>query len=206
MIDIECGPVSDLRRFKLTLPAKPLTLGVFVSGGIDSAILYYMMLKINQEVGNIHTIIPYTILRKEGSRLFAEPVIKYVSGLFDTTAHLSIVGDNTLSEEDQVRSGVNQVLQTTKTDIVYVGVIEQLSQHMTGWSPIPSKQGIKFRTPLSYLNKSHIIDLVYKLRQEHLLEITHSCIHEVGRCNICNGCNERSWAFAQLGIEDIGKV
>lgn len=206
MIDVDCGPTGDIRKFQLTLPAEKFRLGVFVSGGIDSAILYYMMCKVNRESGNLYTIIPYTMMRKEGSRLFAEPVIKYISGLFNIVADLTIVGNNTLPEDEQIKSGIQQVIRSNLVDIAYVGVIHQLPIHMVGWVPIPTKQNKVFKTPLIGLNKSHVIDLVYKLGQEHLLTITHSCIFESGRCGKCNGCNERSWAFNKLNIKDIGTI
>jgi asparagine synthetase B (glutamine-hydrolysing) len=85
----ECGPDNDRRILSLSLPKyhkiQPWNknLGVLVSGGIDSALLYYLLLKQNQEQGNTHNIKAYTILRKEGSRQYALPVINYINSLFN---------------------------------------------------------------------------------------------------------------------------
>ena len=206
MIDILCGPADDIRRFRFELPEESLKLGVLVSGGIDSALLYYLLLKLNSECGNRHEIIPYSVMRREGSRTFAEPVISYISGLFGKKMPLTVVGNNELPEDKQVKSGVYEALIRHRVDIVYVGVIEQLPAHMVGWSPIPASESSRFKMPFVHLNKSHIIDLVYQVGQEHLLDITHSCIFDTGRCVTCNGCREREWAFTLLGKKDTGKV
>ena len=91
--------------------------------------------------------------------------------------------------------------------MVYLGLIEQLPQHMVGWQPILYKERPQFKAPMSVLNKSHIIDLVIKLNQQSLFYITHSCsVQELGRCNTCNGCNERQWGFDQLGQTDPSMI
>jgi len=202
---IECGPSDDIRELIFDLPKGNKRLAVFVSGGIDSAILYYMLMKMNSEQNNPHTIMPLTMLRTEGSRLYAKPVINYINSLFGLPPQdLITIGDNTLPEDQQIRSGVLRVFKYSIADIVYIGVIETLDIHMIGWQPIPARETDILKTPFKNLNKSHIIDLAYLLGQEKLIELSHSCIHELGRCNNCNGCNERSWAFTQILKNDIG--
>lgn len=206
---IQCGPKDNLRSITITLPDIKSRIGVFVSGGIDSAILYYLLLLKNKEIGNLHDIQPLSIMRKEGSKYFSSLVVAHVNQEFQIPYNSPIiVGDNTLPEEEQVKSGVNQALNSG-FDIVYAGVIEQLPQHMINWQPIPSKETLRFKTPFQLINKSHIIDLVFKYKQEALFYITHSCAGEqsqIGRCNGCNGCNERSWGFMQLGLTDPGTL
>ena len=204
-----CGPTSDKRSATITLPDEPKKIGVLVSGGLDSAILYYLILAENEQLGNIHEIVPLTVLRKEGSKNFAKLVVAHVNDHFKKDyVDPIIVGDPSLPEEEQVKSGVKQALKSG-FDIVYVGVIEQLPQHMINWQPIPSKETAKFKTPFQSINKSHIIDMIVKLKQESLFYITHSCSGEqsqVGRCNGCNGCNERRWGFEQLELTDPGTI
>ncbi len=200
-----CGPDHDIRSLEICLPEKPSKIGVFVSGGIDSAILYYLLHLENKD--NKHTIVPFSIMRKEGSKYFSHLVPTHIqSELGLPLTKPIIVGKPNLPEDQQVKSGVMEVFQKGY-DFVYVGVIEQLPLHMVGWQPIPATETEKFKTPLAKLNKSHIIDLVKKLKQEALFAITHSCSSlELGRCYNCNGCNERSWAFKQLDLEDPGKI
>ena len=208
-MNIICGPKNDQRTVTITLPQNKSRIGVFVSGGLDSAILYYLLLLENKLTGNIHEITPLSVMRKEGSKYFSSLVIGHVNQSFQLPyKDPLIVGDNTLPEEDQVKSGVNQAL-AQGFDMTYVGVIEQLPQHMINWQPIPYKETARFKTPLQSLNKSHVVDIIVRLKQEPLFYITHSCAGEqsqIGRCNGCNGCNERHWGFEQLNLVDPGTI
>jgi len=201
---IECGPEPDRRLFELSLPPENLSrIGVFVSGGLDSALLYYLLKQVNHEAGNHHQVIPFSVLRKEGSEHYANPVINYVNSCFgESPQELNVVGDNTLPEDKQVESGVVEVLTHDMCDIAYVGVIETLPIHAIGWSPIITIETHNFKTPFAKLNKSHITDIVFQLNLHKLFELTHSCITPITRCGNCNGCNERRWGFEQLGRVD----
>lgn len=208
-MNITCGPKDDLRTISISLPKKKSKIGVLVSGGIDSAILYYLLLLENQLRGSIHEILPISIMRKEGSRYCSSIVVGHVNSHFNIPfQEPQVVGDNTLPEEVQVKSAVDEAL-TAGFNIVYAGVIEQLPQHMINWEPIPSRETAKFKTPFQSVNKSHIIDMIVKLKQETLFYLTHSCsdsAYQVGRCNKCNGCNERAWAFERLVLSDPGTI
>ena len=208
-MNIQCGTNNDLRTISITLPKKESRIAVLVSGGLDSAILYYLLLLENKLRGSIHEIVPISVMRKEGSKYFSSLVIGHVNQMFQLPySDPIIVGDNTLAEEEQVKSGVNHAIELG-FDIVYAGVIEQLPQHMVNWQPIPSKETARFKIPFQSINKSHIIDIIVKFKQEPLFYITHSCSGEqsqIGRCNGCNGCNERSWGFDQLKIIDPGTI
>jgi Queuosine biosynthesis protein QueC len=202
---ITCG--KPHRTIEISLPATPAKIGIFISGGMDSALLYFLLLRENQNLGNIHEITPLTIIRKEGSKYFAKLVIAHVNSCYNIAyTDPLIVGDNTLPEEEQVKSGVHEAWDLG-FQMVYVGMIEQLPQHMIDWTPIPYRESAKFRTPLKTLDKSYIVDLIKHYNQEALFYITHSCsLLELGRCNHCNGCNERTWGFDQLGLVDPGTI
>jgi hypothetical protein len=204
---IECGPINDRRILSFTLPEERKKIAIFISGGIDSALLYFLLLEENKKLNNLHEIKPLSIIRKEGSRYFANLVIAHIHSFYNMPYQDPLlVGDNTLPEDKQVKSGMIDAL-TFGFEIMYLGLIEQLPQHMIGWQPIPYKETPKFKAPLGILNKSHIIDLVIKLNQKSLFNITHSCsTYEIARCNECNGCNERKWGFDQLGEVDCGTI
>ena len=206
-MNISCGPSLDERTLTISLPLQPTKIAILISGGIDSALLYYLLLEANRQAGNIHKIVPGTVLRKEGSKYFAKPVIAHVNALFGLKFDEPLIlGNNQLAEEEQVKSAVLHAFKIG-FEKVYTGLIEQLPQHMIDWQPIPYTETEKFKAPMKHLNKSHIIDLCFKLGLESLFYLTHSCSSvELGRCNNCNGCNERSWAFDQLSMKDPGKI
>ena len=204
---LECGPVSDRRIINLVLPTIKSNIGIFVSGGLDSAILYYLLMNENQQMNNLHNIVPLTVLRKEGSKNFAKLVVAHIRHIFNLTYIDPIyLGDNTLPEHEQVKSGVKDA-KDLGFDIVFTGLIEQLPQHMIGWFPIEYQENEFFKAPFKNLNKSHIVDLCLQSDQQALFYITHSCATwEMSRCNLCNGCTERRWGFEQLGFLDPGTV
>jgi len=201
---VECGPANDRRTTDIWLHPIRKRIGILISGGMDSALLYYFLVKLNVEQGFTHSIKPYTILRKDGSPQYAQDIIDYVHDLFEIPRIVTqVVGDPTLSEPMQVESGARDVLSSI-SNVVYLGLIEELSAFTIGWrDPIKWKEKDNRRYPLKDLNKSHIVDLIVQFKQEKLFELTHSC-NMPGKCYNCNGCNERSWGFEQMGYADPG--
>lgn len=218
-MNFNLGPLHDRRTISISLPKYPespsakrvfsnlhgLTfnykIGVLVSGGLDSAILYYLLLKLNME-NNYFQITPYTILRKEGSKNYAIKVINHIHNLLNLNSiELNLVGNNTLPEVQQVDSGVKDILQ--KNDFAFVGIIEARPEHSIGWQRFKFYPTQRIKYPLLNLQKSHIVDLIYQNNLESILSVTHSCaIDELVPCGYCNGCNERSWGFKEMGRID----
>lgn len=218
---LSCGPDHDQRILNFELPRLPNfsseflkklylrtngvqegnNIGVLVSGGLDSALMYYLLLEENKNTGNKFKITPYSMMRKEGSRFYAIQVIEYINSLFKIeTTGLNIVGDNTLEEIKQVESAIKEVFSKNE-NFIYVGIIEARPEHSINWVRHKFKETVVRKYPLLNLEKSHIIDLIIKLNLNHLFSITHSCaVNEKIPCGNCNGCNERAWGFEQLGL------
>jgi hypothetical protein len=206
MTSIICGPVDDNRIINIELSSIPETIGVFVSGGLDSAILYYLIIEENLKLGNIHTILPLTVARKEGSKYFSRAVVDYVHQYFNLPkANILNVGDNTVYEPYQVTTGINDAVNIG-CDKVFLGLITQLPEHTVGWVRPSFRETPFFRAPFLHAKKSHIVDIISKVNQEGIFYITHSCDYELGRCNVCNGCNERSWGFETMNLVDPGII
>lgn len=204
---ITCDSDNDIRGVTINLPATPTKIAMFVSGGMDSAILYYLLLKANAEIGNIHQIDPFVISRTEGSQYFARLVIAHVHAQFNMSYKNPIqVGDPSLPGHLQVRSGGDSAVHMGYTQL-YGGVIDQLEEHRIGDEPALIVEDELIKLPLALLNKGHVIDLMIKFNQQALFYITHSCsILEIGRCNVCNGCRERIWGFKQVRLADPGTI
>jgi len=214
---IVCGPSNDLRLFNLELPKyEPLQnhieklrnriyriqnnykIGILVSGGIDSALLYYLLLLKNKDYNWQFKITPYTILRKEGSKNYSLGVINHIHYLHNMPkTQLNIVGDPDVEEIQQVETGVQEVLKTN--DFIYLGIIQSLPEHSINWIRPKFVETKRIKYPLLNLNKSHIIDLLFQYNLESLLELTHSCaVNEIIPCGNCNGCNERLWGLKTM--------
>ena len=202
-----CSTLDDERVVQIKLPDTPAKIAVFVSGGLDSAILYYLILKAYITQGIAHQIIPFTVNRTEGCRYFARPVIAHVHSQFNIPYRdPHEVGDPSLPGHLQVMSGATSVMHMG-FDAIYGGVISQLPEHIIGYDPAPTGNPEIIKLPFKDLTKGYIIDLVVRHKQEALFYLTHSCsILEIGKCNSCNGCNERNWGFAQCGLTDPGTI
>lgn len=202
---LECGPLDDRRTLNIELNFLRRRIGVMVSGGLDSALLYYL---IQSLVDDRYTVTPFIIDRpNDGSSIYAQPVIDYVNSVLNKPPQVGTILH--ISENDselQVGAGVRE-LANHNVNINYIGLIETLPIHCIGvpgpYKPINSE---KFIFPFKDLNKSHIVDLVCKVNQQELFSITHSCVYKKDRCSMCNRCNERYWAFTKLGLVDPGTV
>jgi hypothetical protein len=202
-----CSVKGIEKTVDLNLPTTPSKIAIFISGGLDSAILYYLLLKANFDQGGIHIIHAFTIDRTEGSRFFARPVIAHVHSQFNMPYKEPIVvGDPSLPGHLQVMSGGFSVGHMGYT-LMYGGVIDQLPEHIIGYEPALVEETDVIKLPFKHLTKGYIIDLILRHKQESLFYLTHSCsILEIGKCNTCNGCNERNWGFAQCGLVDPGTI
>jgi hypothetical protein len=202
-MEIVCGPAHDQRSLKLTLP-QTKKIGVFVSGGIDSALLYYLLLLEKKNTNGNQLVKPIKINRKEGSKYFAQNIINLVNQLFNIEIAPLRLGNTILPEIKQVSSAVKQAFNFPPYfDTVYIGVIHNRPEHMIGFEHIPVPEHAQVLVPFKNLEKSHIIDIYYKLGIEQLLFFTHSCDqHELVPCGRCNGCKEREWGFNQLEKQD----
>jgi hypothetical protein len=199
---IECGPAHDRRTLSFTLP-NANKIGVFVSGGIDSALLYYLLLLEKQKTNSDCDITPLVIFRKEGSKRFAPPIIEKINRMIGIDKNFKRLGNTTLPEPEQVISAVKQAFRLLKMEIVFVGVISNRLEHQIGFDPIPVTDDELVQTPFKHLEKSHIIDLYNQLGITSLLDMTFSCDQsDQTACGSCNGCRERTWGFEQLGLTD----
>ena len=200
---IECGPLHDRRTLTITLP-EVKKVGVFVSGGIDSALLYYLLVLKNQKTDNQHNIRPIVIHRKEGSKYHARPVVDQINTVLKISSVPVRLGNTTLSELEQVKHAVIQAFALPPYfEAVYMGVITNRPEHTIGFDPVIVEHHEQVFMPFKDLEKCHIIDIYYQLGISDLLKHTHSCDqHETIPCGTCNGCRERIWGFNQLNQVD----
>ena len=202
-IQLESNVNGDVRpvTVKLTLHRR---IGVLVSGGLDSALLYYLIRKLTLS-DNRFSVIPYTIIRNDGSSRYAQPVIDYVHDILGIEQQYAtkLEIDETDSEL-QVAAGMRELYKTNRNRI-YIGIIQTLEEHAMHGVPKPyvPVNSEMFNYPLKDLTKAHVVQLIIQLGLEKLFTLTHSCVYDIDTpCGTCNRCNERAWAFSQLGLID----
>jgi 7-cyano-7-deazaguanine synthase in queuosine biosynthesis len=204
-IRLESNVNGDIRpvTVKLTLHRR---IGVLVSGGLDSALLYYLIRKLTLS-DDRYSVIPYTIIRNDGSSRYAQPVIDYVhESLGIEQQYATKLDIDEIDSELQVAAGMRE-LRNTDRNLIYIGIIQTLEEHALHnvpkpYVPINSEM---FNHPLKDLTKAHVVQLIIQLGLEKLFSLTHSCVYDIDiPCGVCNRCNERAWAFTQLGLIDPG--
>lgn len=206
---------SRLDDQEIKIDIQPNTnYGVLLSGGIDSAVMLYLIIKAFKEANIELNLKIFVIEKSDGSYMYVEDIINWMNNRYGITLPTAIaVGDPNVINPMINRSALQDIFENKFKDMTYVFV--GLNQNppepfkMPGRYPRrPHNAPLPNRSPMPFLNlyKTHIIDLVFEHELEELLDLTHTCTEQrIGRCNVCFQCNERIWAFQQLGYRDTGK-
>lgn len=168
--------------------------GIFISGGLDSAILYHILLK------EIPDIVPLLVYKNDQQQQYARGVIDYLQSFHNVKVEPVLLKSikNKIAISEALANGF---------DVVYLGTTKELEQFLVNWEPNNFKNYPQIQGPFSDLDKSQVIDLVIQHGMEQLFLITHTCAEQaVGRCGYCNRCRERAWGFSQLGLTDPGSI
>lgn len=171
-----------------------IMVGVFVSGGLDSALLYHLLLKEHDNV------VPLLVFRNSDQQQYALNVIKHTQSKFGSNICPIFL------KSTDVKSGIAESLRLG-FKLVYVGVTRELDEFLVGWESNNFRNTQWCQGPFSELDKSQVVDLVRENNLEELFLITHTCAAQSqGRCLTCNRCRERAWAFSRLGLTDPGTL
>jgi len=199
--EIELGPEDDKRLLSLSLPKFSKPVGVMVSGGLDSAALYYILKKINIDFNIGNEIIPIVILREEGSKTHAINVIHYIDNSLNQISNTikQYNFDNKIQPHLEVKLAVSISLKHFEK--LYIGVIQTRKEHAIDIIVYTPQETNKISYPFAHLEKSHIVDLISKLNQTKLFGLTISC-DKGTNCKNCNGCRERAWGFKTMRFQD----
>jgi hypothetical protein len=207
--------ISTFMKLYISIPHEK-RIAIVVSGGWDSACLWYMVKKICLERGQECTA--YTVPKLDGAEHYANLVLKWASEKlgyeFEPTR---IVGQITSENpSDYVTSGAHEIFDKGYADYLFNGMNayppDQRDMMPKGY-PMPNdrftpteheKQYVSH--PFADLTKDQTIQLGFDLGiAEDIMPITHSCTEQNrGRCNNCWWCAERAWGFKQINKQDNG--
>lgn len=180
-------------------------IGVMLSGGLDSAIMFYLLIKHNPK-SNIQC---FTIPKKDGAINYADPIIEHYNNKFKTNFSKTItVGNPNVYHRYQSTTAVIDIFKNYVVDILYIGINKNPPEleNLPG-APVRDSESKDSRIifPFSGMLKSDILKILFDEKQEHLINLTHSCTEQVyGRCMNCWQCKERMWAFSKLNKIDTG--
>lgn len=185
--------------------------GIMLSGGIDSAILMYFLIKSNRKID----LQPFSILKHDHSYIYVNNIINHFNNKFNINIPKTIlVGNPDVHHRLQGSLGVGEVFRKyPQIQMLFSGLNQNPPEPWgdPNWikpnRPAPNYTVAKMKFPFLHLYKTHIIDFMFEYGQEELMNLTHTCTEMTdGRCGMCFQCNERSWAFEQLGKTDTGKL
>lgn len=180
--------------------------GILLSGGIDSAVLLYLLIKSNPAIN----IQPFTIAKTDGATLYADPIIKHFNSKFSLAIPPTIiVGDPTVHHREQSKTAVVDIFtKHTDIDMLYIGINRnppELADDPHAPQRDTKSTHPKIVFPFIDLYKTNVLQFMYDNKQQDLLALTHTCTEQqYGRCNKCWQCRERMWAFRQLDRIDTG--
>lgn len=209
------GPHWDKRLIDLKIPDDVDEVAVMVSGGMDSAILFYA-LKVLNPTKKIKTFcVPREV---DNSLQHSLNVHKKISSMLDTGyfQQPELIGD--IDSKDSTNP-TSVLIKSKRFKLVYDGVNHQvplgfdfdipdefntLQSRGMADGQRPWRLNVPgLVTPFLHLYKYHVIDLYYRLDAEELINVTHSCTAtKEGHCYDCMWCHERQWAFKQLNLVD----
>ena len=207
------------------------TIGVVVSGGFDSSLLWHIVYGICLERGQ--KCIPFTVPKNDGALTYAERMLEWSSRIYgQKRLHPYVVNaegvdwmrENYQGEEvaQQLHGGIVEIFRKGYADYVYTGVnayppnYETLcSYHTPGprnlsrdsdfiWKDKPASHWIL--QPFADLTKADLVQIAEQLGcLDDIAELSHSCVEQIRfRCGECFWCKEREWGFAEAGHIDKG--
>ena len=219
--------------YKIDAKAVPTegTIGVVVSGGFDSSLLWHIVYGICKERGQ--KCIPFTVPKNDGALTYADRMLEYSQRAYGgKRLHPFVINEegvdwmreNYQGEEvaQQLHQGIVEIFRKGYADYVYTGVnayppnYETLcSYHTPGprnlsrdsdfiWKDKPASHWIL--QPFADLTKADLVQIADQLGWlDDIAELSHSCVEQIrGRCGECFWCKEREWGFAEAGLIDKG--
>lgn len=190
----------------MTISINPnASYGILLSGGLDSAILLYLLISIEPNIN----IQPFTIDKVDGAKKYVGPIIDHFNRKFNLSIPDTIlVGDPTVYHRQQSATAVKEIFLSYPVDCLFIG-INKNPPELESLDGAPKRDtkstNPRIMFPFVDMYKDEILAIMYKHQQEDLVNITHSCTElQEGRCNKCWQCTERAWAFDQLKKEDTG--
>jgi 7-cyano-7-deazaguanine synthase in queuosine biosynthesis len=186
-------------------------IGVMLSGGMDSSLMLFLILK---EMLNLEKTITLTVFNvpKGDSKTQSRKIVNFLEKEFNTSINLVHLGDITLPHNKIINVPVGYILDNKLVDRLYSGVnqnppFEFPNVMSPKRKPPDSVIPDNLCFPFIRLYKTHILEIYKKFNVLELADLTQSCETQANniRCNTCFHCHERAWAYTELNLIDNGE-
>lgn len=171
-------------------------IALLFSGGADSSLLYYLLMKNHKKI-NLNLFI---IDRFNRPIKVAENVLKLLNDKFGITTQLHLIPVPKIQQHLEVRYATTQLEKTH--DIIIWGI----NKYPDDESIRPNKifnfiEEKKLHLPLANYTKDAIIKEYYDNNIQDILYQTRSCgLNLSSPCKTCFNCREREWAYKKLNL------
>jgi 7-cyano-7-deazaguanine synthase in queuosine biosynthesis len=192
-------------------------IGLYLSGGLDSAALLCLILTELKTINKLDTPITcFTVNKTDCFNQYSKNVLREVQKHFEIDHIKHVIFDN-----DQVtKQWLNPRNEIGPKAIKYVADYHKNMQVYMACNRMAPEEYIKYTTPMLtdhgtringilycspflFLHKPQMLDIFFKLNVEHIINYCHSCvIQEEGQCGKCYSCEERAWGFKMLDKQD----
>ena len=201
-------------------------IGVFISGGIDSTLLAYLLQDTKRKL-NVDVEIKYfCVKRPDDSELHAKRIVNYIDKTFGLKdSDIIFVGTGDGHHSSQVKSGVIEAIQKYEFDLALTAITKN-PERLDPPELLPNYEYDRFiDADGSFYNgpkrikanhkrildvfwdysKADTVKLIKDLNLLDIPNITHTCTaSKTTRCGICWQCCERAWAFYKNDLIDTG--
>lgn len=174
-------------------------IGVMLSGGMDSALLLYLLGK-----HTTNEIKCFTVKKHDGADLYVDGIVDWINIKLQKNIPYSFrVGNPNLHHEQIIVNAL--YLVRNECEVVYLAGNKYPENILpNGPRRIRVGTGKSVRQPFFDYFKTDILRTYVHDDILDLLQFTHTCTEQCsGRCNVCWQCKERQWAFNELGLKDI---
>lgn len=204
------------------------TIGVFISGGVDSTLLAYLLNDFKIKIKPDLTIKYFCVKRPDDSELHAKRIVNYIDEKFGlNTSNINFVGTGNTHHSAQVRSGMIDALDNYEFDVVLTAITknpesldppELLPDYEYGRFVDPDgsvyngpkrvkAKNPKVLNPFWDYTKADTVKIIKDLNLLDIPNITHTCTaSKTIKCGKCWQCCERAWAFYKNDFIDTGTM
>lgn len=193
------------------------SIGVLLSGGLDSLALLCVILTDLRDNNKLDStsVICFTVAKSDGPTYYVPRLIKKVEEHFNVKlTHVTDI-PNCIESDKTGDMGQLPIMIARKYNpnmILYTGVNRMAPDDVR-----PFKQRLQkdyghsttgpLLAPFLFLHKPQILDILFQLGCEDLLQYTHTCtVLDIGACGECYSCAERQWGFDALSKVDPGTL
>ena len=172
-------------------------VAVTFSGGMDSTLLLYMLIKDKEERG-LNTEIHCFTATQVGTKIHSQNILALPEFAGKVIHHTDV--NNPIDES--VKPMIQQLLDDGW--FVYCATNAVPLEEIGGRYPQRPKKNpdnTNLNLPFAFLFKYHIVAAYYELGIQHVIPATHTCTQiEYGECGECYACREKKWGFSKLKV------